>query len=351
MKTRSRVGISQAALRKRAEPAAADGLPTAPAGFAGEALTPARQSRRSLRLIRPQGALAGVRVLDLTNVLAGPFCAYQLGLLGAEVIKLELPETGDLARQLGADATLNEQLMGASFLAQNGGKKSITVNLKSDGGRDVLRRLVRDADVLVENFRPGVMGRLGLGYEELAKVNPALIYCAISGYGQEGPLKDAPAYDQIIQGLSGVMSITGDENCAPLRVGYPIADTIGGITAAFSVASALVRRSATGKGAFIDVFDARLRDRDDGLGRVELSHRRPRADTDGERQLHGGPVRYVQDRRRVAQYRRQQAGAIQGARAGRRRERTRHRRALRRSRESKEKSRRADRRTRGGAAA
>jgi crotonobetainyl-CoA:carnitine CoA-transferase CaiB-like acyl-CoA transferase len=192
-------------------------------------------------------------VLDLTNVLAGPFCAYQLGLLGAEVIKLELPATGDLARQLGADATLNKQLMGASFLAQNGGKKSITVNLKSEGGRDVLRRLVRDADVLVENFRPGVMSRLGLGYEALSLVNPALIYCAISGFGQEGPMKDAPAYDQIIQGLSGVMSITGDQKCAPLRVGYPIADTIGGITAAFSVTSALVRRGATGKGAFIDV--------------------------------------------------------------------------------------------------
>jgi crotonobetainyl-CoA:carnitine CoA-transferase CaiB-like acyl-CoA transferase len=192
-------------------------------------------------------------VLDLTNVLAGPFCAYQLGLLGAEVIKVELPETGDLARQLGADPDLNSRLMGASFLAQNGGKKSITVNLKSEGGRNVLRRLVRSADVLVENFRPGVMTRLGLGYEALQSVNPALIYCAISGYGQDGPMKHAPAYDQIIQGLSGVMSITGDQRCAPLRVGYPIADTVGGITAAFAVASALFRRAATGQGAFIDV--------------------------------------------------------------------------------------------------
>lgn len=231
-------------------------VPMSPLRFSstGEALAHAAQGLpTSLRQHRPPGALAGVRVLDLTNVLAGPFCAYQLGLLGAEVIKLELPGTGDLARQLGADATLNEQLMGASFLAQNGGKKSITVNLKSDGGRNVLRRLARDADVLVENFRPGVMRRLGLGYEELSQINPALIYCAISGYGQEGPMKDAPAYDQIIQGLSGVMSITGDQKCAPLRVGYPIADTIGGITAAFSVASALVRRTTDGKGAFIDV--------------------------------------------------------------------------------------------------
>ena len=210
------------------------------------------------RTTRSQGqgvsrALASIRVLDLTNVLAGPFCAYQLGLLGADVIKVEVPGTGDLARQLGSDATLNEQLMGASFLAQNGGKKSITVNLKNADGKDVLRRLVKTADVLVENFRPGVMTRLGVGYEKLQAENPALIYCAISGFGQDGPMKDAPAYDQIIQGLSGMMSITGDERCAPLRVGYPVADTIGGITAGLAITSALVRRANTGEGAFIDV--------------------------------------------------------------------------------------------------
>ena len=197
--------------------------------------------------------LAQIRVLDLTNVLAGPFCAYQLGLLGADVIKVEMPDTGDLARQLGADAALNEELMGASFLAQNGGKKSVTVNLKSADGKAVLRRLVKTADVLVENFRPGVMKRLGLGYEDLQKENPALIYCAISGFGQDGPMKDAPAYDQIIQGLSGMMSITGDEQSAPLRVGYPVADTIGGITAGLAITSALVRRANTGEGACIDV--------------------------------------------------------------------------------------------------
>jgi crotonobetainyl-CoA:carnitine CoA-transferase CaiB-like acyl-CoA transferase len=198
-------------------------------------------------------ALAGIRVLDLTNVLAGPFCAYQLGLLGAEVIKIEIPETGDLARQLGADAALNAQLMGASFLAQNGGKKSVTVNLKSEDGKAVLRRLVEIADVLIENFRPGVMNRLGLGYDDLRKLRPSLVYCAISGFGAEGPMKDAPAYDQIVQGLSGVMSITGDEVCAPLRVGYPVADTIGGITGAFAICGALVRRASTGEGSFIDL--------------------------------------------------------------------------------------------------
>lgn len=198
-------------------------------------------------------ALKGIRVLDLTNVLAGPFCAYQLGLMGAEVIKIEIPNSGDLARQLGADVSLNAKLMGASFLAQNGGKKSITIDMKSDAGKAVLLRLVETADVLVENFRPGVMARLGLGYEELQQVKPDLIYCAISGFGQQGPLKNAPAYDQIVQGLSGVMSITGGDDSAPLRVGYPVADSIGGITGAFAIATALVRRANTGEGAFIDV--------------------------------------------------------------------------------------------------
>ena len=198
-------------------------------------------------------ALAGIRVLDLSNVLAGPFCAYQLALLGAEVIKIEVPEHGDLARKLGADASLNEKLMGASFLAQNSGKKSVTVNLKSEGGKEVLQRLVRTAHVLVENFRPGVMDRLGVGYEQLRQHNPSLVYCAISGFGQDGPMKEAPAYDQIIQGLSGAMSITGDERCAPLRAGYPVADTLGGITAAFAIAAALIRRMRTNEGTFIDV--------------------------------------------------------------------------------------------------
>jgi len=198
-------------------------------------------------------ALAGVRVLDLTNVLAGPFCAYQLALLGADVLKIEAPEGGDLARQLGADTDLNAHHMGASFLAQNAGKKSLCLNLKSPDGKEVFKRLVRDADVLVENFRPGVMERLGLSYGELRSLNPRLIYCAISGFGQEGPMKAAPAYDQIIQGLSGMMSITGTRETAPLRVGYPVADTLAGMTAAFAIAAALVGRAASGQGTFIDV--------------------------------------------------------------------------------------------------
>jgi CoA:oxalate CoA-transferase len=198
-------------------------------------------------------ALANIRVLDLSNVLAGPFCAYQLALLGADVIKVEVPSGGDLARQLGSDPQLNANHMGASFLAQNSGKRSITVNLKTPSGKEVLKCLVASADVLVENFRPGVMARLGLSWDELKQHNPALVYCAISGFGQDGPLKDAPAYDQIIQGLSGMMSITGNQHSAPLRVGSPVADTISGITAAFAISSALVRRFRTGEGAFIDV--------------------------------------------------------------------------------------------------
>lgn len=195
-------------------------------------------------------ALDGVRVLDLTNVLAGPFCCHQLAHCGAEVIKVEAPGRGDLARQLGADAALNAKGMGVSFLAQNPGKKSITINLKHPDGKVVFKRLVRTADVVVENFRPGVMDRLELGWEVLRQANPTLVYCAISGFGQDGPWVKRPAYDQIVQGVSGVMSITGDADSAPLRVGYPIADTIGGLTAAFAIAAALNDRA---QGRFIDV--------------------------------------------------------------------------------------------------
>ena len=197
-----------------------------------------------------QTPLKGIRVLDLTNVLAGPFCCHHLAHLGGEVIKVEAVGRGDLARQLGADPELNKVNMGVSFLAQNAGKKSVTVNLKNPRGREIFLKLVETADVVVENFRPGVMTRLGVGYQTLKEANPTLIYCAISGFGQEGPWIRRPAYDQIIQGTSGVMSITGDSDSAPLRVGYPVADTVGGITAAFAISSAL---NANPRGTFIDV--------------------------------------------------------------------------------------------------
>jgi crotonobetainyl-CoA:carnitine CoA-transferase CaiB-like acyl-CoA transferase len=197
--------------------------------------------------------LAAFRVLDLTNVLAGPFCCDQLGQLGADIVKIEVPGSGDLARQLGADPALNARLMGASFLAQNSGKRSLTLDLKTPRGKEVFRRLVAGADVLVENFRPGVMARLGLSYEALRPVNPRLVYCAISGFGQDGPLAAQPAYDQIVQGLAGIMSVTGDAASAPLRAGFPVSDTLGGMTAAFAIAAALAGRGNTGEGRFIDV--------------------------------------------------------------------------------------------------
>ncbi|WP_201697274.1 CaiB/BaiF CoA transferase family protein [Paraburkholderia hiiakae] len=197
--------------------------------------------------------LAGVRVLDLSNVLAGPFCAYQLALFGAEVTKVEHPEGGDLARRLGADKDAAARNMGASFVAVNAGKRSITLNLKDPRGQAILLDLVRNADVLVENFRPGVMDRLELGYDQLSKVNPALVYCSISGFGDEGELSRRPAYDQIIQGMSGVMSVTGDAQSAPLRVGYPVSDTVGGLTAAFGICAALVDARTSGRGRRLDV--------------------------------------------------------------------------------------------------
>jgi crotonobetainyl-CoA:carnitine CoA-transferase CaiB-like acyl-CoA transferase len=197
--------------------------------------------------------LSGVRVLDLTNVLAGPFATLHLALLGAEVIKIENPKDGDLARKLGIVPELNEQLMGTSFLAQNANKKSVTLNTKSPEGKELFKKLVKDADVLVENFRPDVMGRLGLGYSVLREINPRLVYCAISGFGQTGPDAFKPAYDQIIQGLSGEMSVNGDERLNPLRTGFPVCDTVGGLNAAFAIMSALYHRERTGEGQFIDV--------------------------------------------------------------------------------------------------
>ena len=197
--------------------------------------------------------LDGIRVLDMTNVLSGPFTTLHLALLGAEVIKVENPNGGDLARKLGNMPDYSKRLMGTSFLAQNANKKSLTLNLKTEEGKEVFRKLVKTADILVENFRPGVMLRLGLSYEELCKINPKIIYCAISGFGQTGPDAFKPAYDQIIQGLSGVMSVNGDERLNPLRAGFPVCDTVGGMNAAFAVMAALYYREHTGEGQFIDI--------------------------------------------------------------------------------------------------
>lgn len=197
--------------------------------------------------------LSGIRVLDLTNVLSGPFATLHLALLGAEVVKIENPQGGDLARNLGCVSEYNQMLMGTSFLAQNSNKKSITLNLKQAKAKEIFLELVKTSDVVVENFRPDVMRRLGLNYEELIKVKKDIIYCAISGFGQTGPDAMKPAYDQIIQGLSGEMSINGDERLNPLRAGFPVCDTVGGLNAAFAIMAALYYREKTGEGQFIDI--------------------------------------------------------------------------------------------------
>jgi formyl-CoA transferase len=197
--------------------------------------------------------LEKIRVLDLTNVLSGPFCTMHLALLGAEVIKIENPDGGDLARKLGNVNGLNKQLMGTSFLAQNANKKSLTLNLKLAEGKEIFRKLLQGADVVVENFRPGVMAKLGFSYEKICEINPRIVYCAISGFGQTGPDAFKPAYDQIIQGLSGVMAVNGDERLNPLRAGFPVCDTVGGLNAAFAIMAALYHRERSNEGQFIDI--------------------------------------------------------------------------------------------------
>jgi crotonobetainyl-CoA:carnitine CoA-transferase CaiB-like acyl-CoA transferase len=197
--------------------------------------------------------LSGIRVLDLTNVLAGPYCSYQLMLLGAEVVKIEIPERGDLARHLGPDPALNAEGLGASFLAQNSGKKSVELNLKDPADLSFFEDMARGADVLLENFAAGVLARLGFDWPRLHALSPGLVYCAISGFGQDGPMSRTPAYDQIIQGLAGMMSITGTPDTVPLRVGFPICDTVGGLTAAMAICAALAGRASTGQGSYLDV--------------------------------------------------------------------------------------------------
>ncbi len=197
--------------------------------------------------------LSGVRVLDVTTVLAGPFGAYHLGLMGADVVKIEVPETGDLAREFGEDEVLKSFAMGPSFLAQNAGKRSVTLNLKSEAGAAVFARLLSWADVLIENMRPGVLTRLGFSPERVAELNPRLVYCAVSGFGQDGPLAKRTAYDQIIQGFAGMASVTGLPDGEPVRVGFPLCDALGGYVAAMAICAALVHRAATDEGCYLDV--------------------------------------------------------------------------------------------------
>ena len=187
-------------------------------------------------------ALAGLRVLELTQVMAGPFCGQVLGDMGADVVKVE-PLEGDSTRQS----------MGASsFLAVNRNKRSIALNLKSEEHRAVLHRLVREADVVLENYRPGVAAKLGAGWEELSEINPRLIYASVSGFGQTGPYAQRPGYDLIAQGLSGVMSVTGEPDGDPIKCGIPIGDLSAGLFCAVAILSAVIARERTGEGQRID---------------------------------------------------------------------------------------------------
>lgn len=195
----------------------------------------------------------GIRVLDLTHVFAGPFCTYQLGVLGAEIIKIEPPDRPDLTRAEGADPALNAQGMGLSFQAQGGGKKTLALDLKSDEGRQLFDRLVPDADVVVQNYAGQSAEVLGLKYDRLKALNPTLIYCAISGFGQSGPKQDHPAYDSVIQAFSGVLASNGEAGADPVRIGPAVVDYGTGAQAALAIAAALYGRAETGQGRCIDV--------------------------------------------------------------------------------------------------
>jgi len=194
----------------------------------------------------------GVRILDFTQVLAGPYASYQLALLGAEVIKIERLGGEDM-RRTPLSREWAERNMASAFIAVNGNKKSLTLDLSKPEAKDIVRKLAANADVVMENFRGGVMDRLGLGHHALSEINPRLIYCAISGFGQTGPFSGEAGYDGKIQAMSGIMAITGHAEMGPTRAGFAVCDVLSGATAAFAVSSALFQRSQTGKGQFIDV--------------------------------------------------------------------------------------------------
>jgi crotonobetainyl-CoA:carnitine CoA-transferase CaiB-like acyl-CoA transferase len=202
---------------------------------------------------------AGVRILDFTRYLAGPYGTYQLALLGADVLKIEARE-GDETRNQLVSPEWAERKMPPSFLAVNGNKRSLTLDLRRSEAVEIVKRLVATADVVWENFRPGVMDKLGVGYDALSAINPRLIYCAVSGFGHTGPERTTAAFDGKLQAMSGIMSITGEPAGGPMRAGFAICDTIGGMTAALAVASALYQRTHTGRGQFVDVamLDAAL---------------------------------------------------------------------------------------------
>ncbi len=200
-----------------------------------------------------QRPFEGIRVIDATHVLAGPFAAYQLALLGADVIKVEHPYDPDQSRLTGTDRALGRRHMGTSYLTQASNKRSLTLDLKQAAGQEIFKKLVATADVLVENYRPGALDVLGLGYEAMAAINPRLIYASMSAFGQHGPRAQHTAYDYVIQATSGIMAMTGTPDINPIKFGSPAIDYATGTTGAFALASALFQRERTGCGQRIDL--------------------------------------------------------------------------------------------------
>ena len=195
-------------------------------------------------------ALSGVKVLDLTRALAGPYCTLMLGDYGADVIKIEIPGRGDDTRQWGPPFVKGES---AYFLSINRNKRSLTLNLKDPAGRDIFMKLAKGADVVVENFTPGVAQRLGIDYKTVKGVNPNIVYASISGFGQTGPYRRKPAYDQMMQGLGGIMSLTGEPDGEPQKMGIALTDIGAGMLAAYAITVALFHRERTGEAQYIDV--------------------------------------------------------------------------------------------------
>ena len=202
--------------------------------------------------------LEGIRVADFSHVMAGPYASHLLRLLGAEVIKVEPPGRGDAMRNYGKDRRYDG--MAPAFIGVNAGKKSVVLDLKQPFGREAARRLIARADVVLENFRPGVMKKFGLDYAAVRELQPRIVYCSVSGYGQSGPRRDWPAIDNIVQATSGMMMLGGSEGEDPERIGFPVVDTLTGQTAALAILTALLKRERTGVGEFIDVamFDASI---------------------------------------------------------------------------------------------
>ncbi len=205
-------------------------------------------------------AFKGVRVIDFTRVLSGPLSTQMLALLDADVIKVEPPGKGDQLRGVLTDPEMAEEGLSPAFLTANLNKRSIALDLKSETGRAVAAKLTASADVVVENFVPGVAAKLGIDYESVHKTNPNVVYCSVSGYGQTGPKSHEKAYDSAIQADSGIMSLTGHPESGPTRVGFMLVDVASGISAAYAIASALYRREVTGKGQYLDVamFDTAM---------------------------------------------------------------------------------------------